>query len=954
MSYYVKLKFSSGDKEYQVLRSGFKLGDQVGEKGKHVTQTCSLQIRSAEASMLFLQETGLFIEASLVERVSGTDTVLFEGVVRPYQSVSAKNKTEDNFNLEIMDYTELMEIKKFSTEELTDKTLGWLVGHVYDFAELTPDLRYPAEMDNIDLAFPVLDADKYDSVAALLSSILFEFGYDYKFTPGYCVIFRTWLESATGLSTVAAINQLKVQRDDNWTDGIRVKYGVASIARDIPLANWVEDISDLQWWRYILPYSYSESSGTTTRTVSYDLSKWAQKPAALQLEHILYTTNVRVNGTRCTINSFTAGARSASVNFSWSERIDYVWGNVIGGELPAFSVRGDIVYALPGDYEEQITGEKPDEFSLLFVQDIDGAKDFAAREYKRAKVAPITYTFQSLSSYSAGSFVRLTETVIGVNVPIRIISCNKNADGIYSIKAESADYLGMSVSIRDLKMRDVIELANSLLLNASVSNIVDEEAVTVTASGSIIETLENEGSTGYSFLWQLNGVDKPEWTGLKVVTTSGADLDAGKNTFTFKVAYSGNVINTAAVDVNKAIGFALMETKEQYYISSSPTSLMDGEWKDVLISFTTGYLWRRLKYAYSDGTTVYGEPFCVLEQQDVNFTVENQYGLSTSDEEFILPDTIMGYTQDSYGAVDEDAFEYGFKDIVDWSSDVQGWHRGLYVWTRTKLTDSYGNVTYGEPVYCKEITESLEASCRYEAIPELDQYLVNKADATNTDEYWVDLLVTGYSAADMVAPISAATVVGPDGVDPSIGTVTIIGSRVKFEIDRNTPLKQVIITLEGLYGEVARCTMTANDLTQYGVYGGVFASEAAANAWFVANCGGVVDGYSFVDSSNTYAIKAWYDGAWHYLSQAGLSNAEISEVCGKAQKDVLGAIEAGSVTMSDYAYFNVVVAGVVTADYVKALKGVFTDIEVSGSISVDHQFVYRGVFRRDRFYPEWF
>ena len=105
MSYVVKLHFTSGDKTYSVLRDGFDLGDQVGAKGRHATQSCRLRIRSAEASALFLQETALFVDAALCERSGNTDTVLFEGVVRPYQTVSAKNATEDNFSFEIMDYT---------------------------------------------------------------------------------------------------------------------------------------------------------------------------------------------------------------------------------------------------------------------------------------------------------------------------------------------------------------------------------------------------------------------------------------------------------------------------------------------------------------------------------------------------------------------------------------------------------------------------------------------------------------------------------------------------------------------------------------------------------------------------------------------------------------------------------------------------------------------------------
>ena len=716
MSYIVKLHFTSGDKTYSVLREGFGPGDQVGAKGRHATQSCRLRIRSAEAPALFLQETALFIDAAFCERSGGTDTVLFEGVVRPYQTVSAKNATEDNFSFEIMDYTEILKIKSFESENFTDKTLGWVVSHIYSLADLDPDLSYPAEMENITLAFPILDADKYGNIADLLSAILFEFGYDYKFTPGTCNIFKTYLSSSSGLSVASIKNQLKVQRDDNWTDGVRVKYGVAGICRQVPIANWKEDISDLQWWRYTLPWSYSTSSGHVTRTVPYDLSGWSKKPAELKEEHILYASNLNVpHDPYCTILSLTAQARSIAVEFSWDKTVNYLWGNVTGGQMPNITVYGDIVYAIPGDYEEQISGEKPDEFTLVFCQNTDLAKAFAEREYKRAKVAPLTYSFQSLTHYAAGSFVRLTDTVIGINVPVRILSCNKDANNIYSIKAESADYLGMSVTVQDLQMRDVIELGSGLQLTASTSSVVEGENVTVTASGSILDVLDNTGSTGYSFRWSLNGNDKPAWDNLKTITVSSEDLEAGNDTFRFSVIYSSGGTSTeivyAEAEVFRSVGMAVMETKEQYYISTSPTEMTGGEWMDVLISHTSGYVWRRLKYSYSNGDVIYGEPFCTLEPAGAITVSIQEYALSLSESSFIYPDASLGYTAASYGAIENsESFEYGFNDNI-WSSDTLNWYKGLYVWQRTKITASDGSVTYTDPVYAKTITESLLQAC---------------------------------------------------------------------------------------------------------------------------------------------------------------------------------------------------------------------------------------------------
>lgn len=389
---------------------------------------------------------------------------------------------------------------------------------------------------------------------------------------------------------------------------------------------------------------------------------------------------------------------------------------------------------------------------------------------------------------------------------------------------------------------------------------------------------------------------------------------------------------------------------QQYYVSTSTEEPSGGTWLDTKPLTYNGYLWRRTGTVYTDGSIVYEEPYYILAPRDISYTSVVEYAVSSSSETFVFPDAVIGYSEDTLGA---DDFEFGFKNYA-WSSDIGDWYKGLYVWTRTVITDANGTVTYGEPTYCKDLTESLYASCKFELTPTSEHFLVNKADHTSQDTYTVVLTVTGLSPTDLINPITSASVVGPLGPDPSISGVTVDGLTITFTIDRDTDLKQLTITANGLYGETASCRMIFEDVTQYAVYGGVFASNADATAWFENNCGGLVEGYSFVDSSQVYAIKVWYNGQWMYLGQSGISDAQKSEICGKAQKDVLSAIQAGSVTLSDYAYFNVVVAGVVTADYVKSLKGVFEDVEVSGSISVDHEFVMKGVFLTDRYYPQNF
>lgn len=151
---------------------------------------------------------------------------------------------------------------------------------------------------------------------------------------------------------------------------------------------------------------------------------------------------------------------------------------------------------------------------------------------------------------------------------------------------------------------------------------------------------------------------------------------------------------------------------QQYYVSTSTEEPSGGTWLNTKPLTYDGYLWRRTGTVYTDGSIVYEEPYYILAPRDISYTSVVEYAVSSSSETFVFPDAVIGYSEDTLGA---DDFEFGFKNYV-WSSDIGDWYKGLYVWTRTVITDANGNVTYGEPIYCKTLTESLIQSCSLEVI----------------------------------------------------------------------------------------------------------------------------------------------------------------------------------------------------------------------------------------------
>ena len=623
MAYSLTLHFTAGDRTVAVLREGYRSGNQVGAKGRHATQTCSLSIRSYEVSAMLLQEEAPLIRAELKD----DGVVIFQGVVRPYQSVSAKNNTENLFSLQLMDDTEVLENTAITEAvDFLGKTLAWCVGYLYNLAGIPETLVTPPELNAIDVPFFSLSPEKYAKVSDQLEAMLWEYGYDYKFSGTNCNIVKTWTDG-TGLQPVNVRNTLKVQRNDNWSDGVKVNYGVMEICRQIPLAQWKEDVADLQSWRYILPWSYSTSSGHVTRTISYDPFFTGNKPSNFKTEYILGAQNCQARSVQnCTILGIDPHAQSVAVEFSWSNlRQNYVWGNPIA-DWPHFSIYGDIIYAIPGDYQENITGDKPDEFTLEYIRSKNGAQAFAEREYKRAKCAPVTFSFQALENYEAGSFRRLTDSVTGIDAVIRILSCSMNADGIYSVTAESADYINISVETEELQLRDALDVGTEIILEVSADSVGEGSSVTVTASGRLLDIIESQDSDTFIYRWELNGEAVPAWDDLTEITATFAELGDDDNVFKFSVYHVEG-------DTQVLLGFALASTLK--YIEGK-----DGDSAEI-------------QYAIGDSIT---DP--------------PQGDMFWGGEEMLWGQPDMAW------------------DEAEYSDDVPDMERARYIWMRTRVGDN--------------------------------------------------------------------------------------------------------------------------------------------------------------------------------------------------------------------------------------------------------------------------
>lgn len=367
------------------------------------------------------------------------------------------------------------------------------------------------------------------------------------------------------------------------------------------------------------------------------------------------------------------------------------------------------------------------------------------------------------------------------------------------------------------------------------------------------------------------------------VSANGTGL--GQNTQRANTITTGSVLTgtTTARGVAGIVG--------DTYLNDDPTSDSYGNmYKCIVAGTAITAVWEFRANLKGEDATIVG------------YVYEIEYKLSTSDSVFTL------------------------------ASGVTDWYKGLYVWSRIKITDPDGNVTYETPVYAKDMTESLYASCVFEILPTSAFYTVNHANTTGNGTYTASLAFTGYSSSDASNPITAVSVLNEDNTSTGISNVTWSGSTVSFDVAYDTTAKQIKISVTGRFGETASCYMNADDQTQYNPFGGVFPTvkdavstisdaDALATTWFTSEYGGVIEGATYslnISGQNLLALRTWLGNSWAFLSQSSFDKPRISEICGKAQQGVLSLVSAGSVTASDYGYFNIIVANIVTADYIGA------------------------------------
>lgn len=619
--YTLTIHFKDGDRDYAVLREGFTLSDLVGAKGKHATQSLSCQIRSREAALAFLMARDELIRAELKDG-SG---VVFEGVVRPYRNFSARGNREDNLSLEVLDYTEMMH--SYASEAIIYKaqSVKHIFTDVYNLCGIPSELVIPAALESISVDYCICKKGEYFD--AWLSQMLFEYGYDFRFSVGRCEIIPTAADGSDQ-SIDDIRNTLSVSRSDDRNDGVRIRYSnYPSKRMRIADHRSIEFRLPLSWNQFTVNqrksgYYYNNQMNEESRATEKWL-KWF--PSGISASDIVGISDVRYDwyidqpdylqvGPRDWLNlvgTYDYDLTGAAVSIQYDAQFNT--GRWQGGWQFVITADANVRYRVDNAEETYTEGDSPNVVSTQFITTKEMAEALAQREYARLAQASVTYSFTSLTWYEAGKFYNLSDSVTGISTLVRVLSCDMNADGIFTIKAEGAGEIGAAVETKTLRLADLTEASNEfMVLTVDDDELEVGESARVEVSGEILE-LQDE--YGFTYKWYLNNTEIEGESGTALSIPSGR-LNGGRNEVRCDSLYNGEVHASASAFITN---LAVSETEIEYAVGNSPDNPPLGEmlwegaqmtWEDEPMSWDDGvwsieaptpergqYLWMRTRRA---------------------------------------------------------------------------------------------------------------------------------------------------------------------------------------------------------------------------------------------------------------------------------------------------------------------------------------------------------------------
>lgn len=495
------------------------------------------------------------------------------------------------------------------------------------------------------------------------------------------------------------------------------------------------------------------------------------------------------------------------------------------------------------------------------------------------------------------------------------------------------------------------------------------------SSTSVTYQASSSGTTVPTGSWSttIPSVSKGQYLWTKTVV----NYNPSGSTTTYSVSYMGTNGTNGTNGVDGKDGsngkdgtsVSISSTSVTYQTSSSGTTVPTGSWSNSVPTVTKGqYLWTKTVVSYnpSGSTTSYSVSYMGKDgsngsdgKDGTNYWVTDQW-IDVSDTSVYSVDKwypVVGTALPSTGSARTkvtvqlnsgkkpswSTHSSGFSVDLDVQDQRNGWGTTdstclIYLDTYKFCTvspASYGQMSYGSlpVVYLRGggkyrvmtdygVTWSVKTetytwtsgSYSQSVSPQTSRPApkgtsIQGADAkeflltASSSTFFRNMRLSGnQSAIAIYTQVSGYT--GTPSVSVSDGTL----NNGNLDIPYANTYDYVSITATLTGAPTQKMVLSVVDVTEYGKYWGPNSSAPSS---------GVIDGDSYFSLSNN---RLYYrkSNAWVLLSSAGLTAAEVSVICSKAQKDALSAIPAGSLVGSDFGYFNTIIAGTITADYISS------------------------------------
>ena len=282
-------------------------------------------------------------------------------------------------------------------------------------------------------------------------------------------------------------------------------------------------------------------------------------------------------------------------------------------------------------------------------------------------------------SFTTSKSTALTNKSGEFTIPVIIDNNTYNKKFTWSVSAQGVSVSAKTVTVvsdcQIFSSTDGISYSPSTItLEAMVQNVAFSKWQYKNTSGQFVDVVS--GSNGLTV------------TGGKLtVSQSTSLLTKTNNTLTVKAVTSESDIYdvytiaklTNGQDGQDGVGVASIV--EQYYLSTSMTTLTNGSWSTVVPTASRGkFIWTHSLITYTNGTTTTTNPICVSGSDGTNGT-NGTDGVSITKVDVQYAKSSSSTTAPTTG----------------WQTTSPTWENGKYIWSKTVTSYSNGTTTETKP-----------------------------------------------------------------------------------------------------------------------------------------------------------------------------------------------------------------------------------------------------------------